>query len=68
MALGESSHNDLFSAIVVQRVQRFAPPREFATQEFGLAACGIFVALGVECLQKKHPLRHQSVDRLRILH
>src|ERR1035441_5260144 len=34
--LGDNAVNDLFSAIVVQRVQGVAPAREFATKELGL--------------------------------
>jgi hypothetical protein len=48
--LGENAFNDLFSAIVVQRVQRIAPARELATQELGLAPNGVFLVLDVEAL------------------
>ena len=52
----ENAVNDLFSAIVVQRVQRIAPAREFATKELRLVPCGVFLVLGMEGLQKKFAL------------
>src|ERR1035438_5918772 len=66
--LGENAVNDLFGAIVVQRVQRIAPAREIATQERGLVPCGVFLVLGMERFQKKFALRYQSIDSFCILH
>src|ERR1017187_4111299 len=66
--LGENAVNDLFSTIVVQRVQCIAPAREVATQELGLAPCRVFLVLGMESLQKKFPLCYESVDSFCILH
>jgi hypothetical protein len=66
--VGENAVNDLFSAIVVQRVQRIAPAREVATQELGLVPCGIFLVLGMEGLQKKFALCCESIDSFCILY
>jgi hypothetical protein len=66
--LGDNAVNDLFSAIVVQRVQGVAPAREFATKELGLVPCGVFLVPGMEGLQKKFALRYQPIDGFCILH
>jgi hypothetical protein len=64
----EDAVNDLFSAIVVQRVQRIAPAREVATQEFRLVPSGVFLVLRMEGLQKTFALCYQPVDSFCILH
>jgi hypothetical protein len=66
--LGDNAVNDLFSAIVVQRVQGVVPAREFATKELGLVPCGVFLVPGMEGLQKKFALRYQPIDGFCILH
>jgi hypothetical protein len=66
--LGDNAVNDLFSAIVVQRVQGVAPAREFATKELGLVPCGVFLVRDVEGLQKKFALCYQPIDSFCILH
>jgi hypothetical protein len=67
-SLGDNAFNNLFSAIVVQRMQGFAPAREVATQELGLVARRVFLVLGVVGLQNEFTLFYESIYSFCVLH
>jgi hypothetical protein len=67
-SLGDNAFNNLFSAIVVQRMQGFAPAREVATQELGLVARRVFLVLGVVDLQNEFTLFYESIYSFCVLH
>jgi hypothetical protein len=66
--VGENAVNNLFGAIVVQRVQRIVPTSKVATKEPGLVRFGVFLVLGVERFQKNFALCYQPIDSFCILH
>jgi hypothetical protein len=66
--LGSNAINNLFSAIVVQRMQGFAPAREVATQELGLVARRVFLVLGMVGLQNEFTLFYESIYGFCVLH
>src|SRR5580658_4926819 len=65
---GSNAFNNLFSAIVVQRMQGFAPAREVATQELGLVARRVFLVIGMVGLQNEFTLFYESIYGFYVLH
>jgi hypothetical protein len=65
---GSNAFNNLFSVIVVQRLQGFAPAREVATQELGLVARRVFLVLGMVGLQNEFTLIYESIYGFCVLH
>jgi hypothetical protein len=66
--LGNNAINYLFSVIVVQRMQSFAPAHEVAAQEIGLVAYRVFLVLGMVSLQNEFTLIYESTYSFCILH
>jgi hypothetical protein len=66
--LGNNAINYLFSVIVVQRMQSFAPAREVATQELGLVARSVFLVLDMVSLQNEFTLIYKSIYSFCVLH